>query len=219
MTSCLGGLHTAPALVTHDGRQSGIQLALSPLGARVLLGMPAAELASIDVEAADVLGRLAAESGSGYWPRPTGPAGSRCLRSSSPAACAPCGHAPARRQGRRLGTPGTCCSGRGARSASLTWPRRRGGLPGTSGSSSGPRPACHRRPGRGSSGSTWRCGACCGSRPSAAGSCSPSSPPSAATTTRHHLGPRVPRPGGLPAERAARGRAPNVQAVLHGNWE
>jgi AraC-like DNA-binding protein len=57
----LGGLHTAPALVTHDGRQSGIQLALTPLGARALLGMPAAELASIDVEAADVLGRLAGE--------------------------------------------------------------------------------------------------------------------------------------------------------------
>jgi AraC-like DNA-binding protein len=57
----LGGLHTAPALVTHDGRQSGIQLALTPLGARVLLGLPAAELAGIDVEAADVLGRLAGE--------------------------------------------------------------------------------------------------------------------------------------------------------------
>jgi AraC-like DNA-binding protein len=57
----LGGLHTSPALITHDGRQSGIQLALTPLGARVLLGMPAAELASIDVEASDVLGRLAGE--------------------------------------------------------------------------------------------------------------------------------------------------------------
>jgi AraC-like DNA-binding protein len=57
----LGGLHTAPALVTHDGRQSGIQLGLTPLGARALLGMPAAELASIDVEATDVLGRLADE--------------------------------------------------------------------------------------------------------------------------------------------------------------
>lgn len=57
----LGGLHTAPALVTHDGWQSGIQLALTPLGARALLGMPAAELASIDVEAGDVLGRLAGE--------------------------------------------------------------------------------------------------------------------------------------------------------------
>jgi AraC-like DNA-binding protein len=57
----LGGLHTSPALVTHDGRQSGIQLALTPLGARALLGMPAAELASIDVEASDVLGRLEGE--------------------------------------------------------------------------------------------------------------------------------------------------------------
>jgi AraC-like DNA-binding protein len=57
----LGGLHTGPALVTHAGRQSGIQLALTPLGARALLGMPAAELASIDVEAGDVLGRLAGE--------------------------------------------------------------------------------------------------------------------------------------------------------------
>jgi AraC-like DNA-binding protein len=57
----LGGLHTAPALVTHEGRQSGVQLALTPLGARALLGMPAAELASIDVEGADVLGRLAGE--------------------------------------------------------------------------------------------------------------------------------------------------------------
>jgi AraC-like DNA-binding protein len=57
----LGGLHTVPALVTHDGRQSGIQLALTPLGARAILGMPAAALAGIDVEAADVLGRLAGE--------------------------------------------------------------------------------------------------------------------------------------------------------------
>ncbi len=57
----LGGLHTAPALVTHDGAQSGIQLAITPLGARALLGMPAAELASVDVEAAEVLGRLATE--------------------------------------------------------------------------------------------------------------------------------------------------------------
>jgi AraC-like DNA-binding protein len=57
----LGGLHTAPALITHHGWQSGIQLALTPLGARALLGLPAAELAGIDVEAADVLGQLARE--------------------------------------------------------------------------------------------------------------------------------------------------------------
>jgi AraC-like DNA-binding protein len=57
----LGGLHTAPALVTHAGAQGGIQLGLTPAGARALLGLPAAELASIDVEAGEVLGRLAGE--------------------------------------------------------------------------------------------------------------------------------------------------------------
>lgn len=57
----LGGLHTSPALITHEGRQSGIQLGLTPLGARALLGLPASELASIDVEASDVLGGLADE--------------------------------------------------------------------------------------------------------------------------------------------------------------
>lgn len=53
--SLIGGLHTRPALITHDGRQSGIQLALTPLGARALLGMPAGELANV--------AGLAAESG------------------------------------------------------------------------------------------------------------------------------------------------------------
>jgi AraC-like DNA-binding protein len=57
--SLVGGLHTSPALVTHQGRQSGIQLLLSPLGARALLGMPAAELASIDVEGREVFGPIA----------------------------------------------------------------------------------------------------------------------------------------------------------------
>ena len=56
-----GGLHTSPAVVTHPGRQSGIQLALSPLGARALLGRPAGELAGIDVDASDVLGDVARE--------------------------------------------------------------------------------------------------------------------------------------------------------------
>jgi AraC-like DNA-binding protein len=57
----LGGLHTSPALVTHDGRQSGIQLALTPLGARRLLGAPAGELANLTVPATEVLGAFAAE--------------------------------------------------------------------------------------------------------------------------------------------------------------
>ncbi|NUW39619.1 helix-turn-helix domain-containing protein [Nonomuraea rhodomycinica] len=56
-----GGLHTAPALVTHEGRQAGVQLALSPLGARALLGVPAGELSGLDVDGTDLLGRAARE--------------------------------------------------------------------------------------------------------------------------------------------------------------
>ncbi|MEO3924020.1 helix-turn-helix domain-containing protein [Micromonosporaceae bacterium B7E4] len=57
----LGGLHTAPALIEHPGRQSGIQLALNPLGARALLGLPAGELAHTDLDAGAVLGPFADE--------------------------------------------------------------------------------------------------------------------------------------------------------------
>jgi AraC-like DNA-binding protein len=57
----IGGLHTTPALVTHDGWQSGIQLGLSPLGTRALLGVPAGELADIDLDAAELLGPFARE--------------------------------------------------------------------------------------------------------------------------------------------------------------
>ena len=56
-----GGLHTAPALITHEGAQSGIQLAVSPLAAPALLGMPASELVSYDADATDVCGELASE--------------------------------------------------------------------------------------------------------------------------------------------------------------
>jgi AraC-like DNA-binding protein len=55
----LGGLHTTPALVTHDGSWSGVQLGLTPLGARMLLGLPAAPLANWDAEATDVIGGFA----------------------------------------------------------------------------------------------------------------------------------------------------------------
>jgi AraC-like DNA-binding protein len=57
----LGGLHTTPALITHPGRQSGVQVQLSPLGARAQLGLPAGELAGRDLAADDVLGRVAGE--------------------------------------------------------------------------------------------------------------------------------------------------------------
>lgn len=42
--SVVSGLHAAPAAIHHDGHQSGVQLALTPAGARALLGMPAAAL-------------------------------------------------------------------------------------------------------------------------------------------------------------------------------
>lgn len=52
----LGGLHERPAYIVQPTRQSGIQLAVTPLGARALLGLPAGALASLDVDLADVLG-------------------------------------------------------------------------------------------------------------------------------------------------------------------
>jgi len=55
----VGGLHTTPALITHDGSWSGVQLGLTPLGARALLGLPAAGLANWDAHAADVVGGFA----------------------------------------------------------------------------------------------------------------------------------------------------------------
>src|SRR5579862_3217204 len=57
----LGGLHSTPALIAHEGAQSGIQVALRPLGTRALLGLPAGELAEIDVPAEAVLSDLCDE--------------------------------------------------------------------------------------------------------------------------------------------------------------
>ena len=57
----VGGLHTRPALMRHPGHQEGIQLSLTPLGARALLGLPAGELASVDLPVEDVLGSAGTE--------------------------------------------------------------------------------------------------------------------------------------------------------------
>jgi AraC-like DNA-binding protein len=57
----LGGLHSAPALIRHEGAQSGLQLALRPPGVRALLGLPAGQLADLDVPAEAVLGGVCAE--------------------------------------------------------------------------------------------------------------------------------------------------------------
>ncbi|WP_208972331.1 helix-turn-helix domain-containing protein [Kineococcus rubinsiae] len=52
----VGGLHRTPAVIVHDGRQSGIQVALHPLAARAVLGLPAGELAALDVGLDEVAG-------------------------------------------------------------------------------------------------------------------------------------------------------------------
>jgi AraC-like DNA-binding protein len=51
-----GGLHAAPVTIHHDGVQHGVQLQLTPLGARALLGLPASELAHQVVPLEAVLG-------------------------------------------------------------------------------------------------------------------------------------------------------------------
>jgi AraC-like DNA-binding protein len=57
----VGGLHTAPAAIHHDGNQHGIQLEITPQGARALFGMPAAEIVARTVPMDTVLGRLTAQ--------------------------------------------------------------------------------------------------------------------------------------------------------------
>lgn len=52
----LGGLHLTHALITHDGNQSGLQVAVHPLGCRALFGLPAGELSGVDTDLAAVAG-------------------------------------------------------------------------------------------------------------------------------------------------------------------
>lgn len=52
----LGGLHRSAALVDASRPQEGLQLALTPLGARRLLGVPAGELGGLALDLAAVLG-------------------------------------------------------------------------------------------------------------------------------------------------------------------
>ncbi|MEW1952970.1 AraC family transcriptional regulator [Terrabacter sp. NPDC080008] len=55
--SVLAGLAAAPTLIHHDGTQHGIQLALRPVAARALFGLPAAEISARSHELVDVAGR------------------------------------------------------------------------------------------------------------------------------------------------------------------
>lgn len=56
-TSFIAGLHERYAITETDGSQMGVQLNLSPLGARVLFGVPMHELAHQTHSLASVLGR------------------------------------------------------------------------------------------------------------------------------------------------------------------
>lgn len=57
----VGGLHAAPAAIRHDGNQFGVQLQVTPMGARALFGIPASAVAAGVVELSDLVGRCAAE--------------------------------------------------------------------------------------------------------------------------------------------------------------
>ena len=68
----VGGLHTAPVIIRHDGNQHGVHVQVTPLGARALFGLPARELASQVVPLDAVLGRLGDElvdrlAAAEYW--------------------------------------------------------------------------------------------------------------------------------------------------------
>lgn len=56
-TSFLAGLDDRPAMTEHAGEQLGVQVNLSPLGARRLLGTPMSDVAGRVVSAEDLLGR------------------------------------------------------------------------------------------------------------------------------------------------------------------
>jgi AraC-like DNA-binding protein len=57
----IGGLRTEPVEIIHDGSQRGIQLELTPRGARALLGLRAADLAEGVWSLDEVMGRRADE--------------------------------------------------------------------------------------------------------------------------------------------------------------
>ena len=54
--SFVGGLHLAPAFTEHDGEMAGVEVELTPLGARALLGIPMSELTGITVDLAELWG-------------------------------------------------------------------------------------------------------------------------------------------------------------------
>ncbi|MGH2833734.1 MAG: helix-turn-helix domain-containing protein, partial [Solirubrobacteraceae bacterium] len=61
LQALVGGLHTHPAVIGYEHSLYGVQIDLTPRGARSLLGLPACELAGVVVDLEDVLGAAANE--------------------------------------------------------------------------------------------------------------------------------------------------------------
>lgn len=59
--SLASGLSTTPITIFHTGCQHGIQLTLTPVGARAVLGVPAAEIGHVVVSLSDLLGTAGTE--------------------------------------------------------------------------------------------------------------------------------------------------------------
>jgi AraC-like DNA-binding protein len=57
----VGGLHHAAATIVHDGNQHGIQISVTPFGARALFGVPAGAMAGEVVHLDELLGTTAHE--------------------------------------------------------------------------------------------------------------------------------------------------------------
>ena len=70
-TSFLAALHESHTLVEHDGHQEGVEVHLTPLGARALFGLPMHELSNRVVELDDLLGRGADELIERMWEAPS----------------------------------------------------------------------------------------------------------------------------------------------------
>ncbi len=61
VAATIAGLRSSPVDIVHDGTQRGVQIELTPRGARALLGLPAAALAHGVWALEDVVGRRALE--------------------------------------------------------------------------------------------------------------------------------------------------------------
>jgi AraC-like DNA-binding protein len=69
-SSFVAALHDSHTLVEHDGRQEGIEVHLTPLGARALFGLPMHELTNRVVELDDLLGRRGDDLVERLWELP-----------------------------------------------------------------------------------------------------------------------------------------------------